>query len=224
VPIRWTTRRTPIIGLIGTLFVLQSATCSAEPCRIEWEKYKKLSECCGRHKAFAAQRTPHYPGYCFWWHDADSVEAAISRALQNCNSWQADTCDVVDVDGAPRRAGLDRYFAQSQYVPASIEIYDKPSDKKETLQGFVLIDYPAEGDIVQVRLVSGAKKTICTGSYMQPQLWSLSLTVSGVCFNHYRFQNALNITGFRYVDGLKIGPSFEGTFSYSGSYVHIVSK
>ncbi len=209
------------LALLCGFLVCQTGIGRADYCRSVWADYKHWDLSPGEHKVFAVHGYRSYPVMCYWWR-SNSVETSSSNALAKCNSWQADSCEVVDVDGVPKRPGLDAFFARSSFTRVDIEIFYGPSNNLQKISGFLIMDYPDSGKVVKARLISSDKKSICEGSYTYTV--SDRFHVNGLCFHKYEFSDDVVATGVRYIDGTKVGYNFEATFKYEASYIHIRSS
>jgi len=216
-------QRTIFLLALSAFVLSGGGNAGASPCRAEWTKYEEWKLGIKEHKVFASQKTKVIPGACFWWR-SDDVEDATRRALEACNKWQADTCEVVSVDGKALRPNLNAYFSQRQYVPVSIEIYDAKSSNSQKLNGFALFEYPVRGDDTTVRLVSDKKIELCNGHYQATGFLSGRFELSGTCFKKFHFSNDVVATGYRYINGIKVGYSFEAKFEFEGSFVRVASQ
>jgi hypothetical protein len=158
---------------------------------------------------------------CWWWR-SNSVELSSQNALAKCNEWQEDSCEVVDVDGVPKRAGLDAFFAQPTTTPVDIDVFDGPSQKHQQLSGMIRVEQPESGSAFPFRLLA-QDKTICKGDFNHEFL-SMSFSGTARCFNQYEFSLAVTATGYRYANGRKIGYAFDIILKKDESYIRATSK
>lgn len=196
----------------------------SESCRIAWKDYKNWVLSSGEHKAFAVT-IPHYSSSCRWYH-GPNVEFVSQHSLEECDKWQSNTCKIVDIDGIQKIKVLDFYFVKDPPAPVSIDIFDGVTKKLQKTKGYVLFEYPESGPSVGITLLSDSKKEICSGSYI-PQGSSTNSTLhfasTVTCFRTFKYSVNVTPTGFRYVNGLKVGYSFDVIFNTGESYIHIIS-
>jgi len=207
------------IAAVAPLFIVVDVAW-AKPCRVVWNDYKAWPVGPGSHKAMAATRGVPSPLTCFWWR-SDSAEVSSQNALSSCNQWQADTCEIVDVDGVPRRHGLDAFFSRPLSVPVEIDVFDAPSQRHQQMSGELVQQDSESGSNVHARLVTGSK-TICEGDYVHEH-GSMVFNGTATCFKAYGFSFSITATGYRYIDSLK-NYAFEGMFKKEESYIHVVAK
>ena len=220
--IRWRLKTMPIITM-AMAFFWSSQDAEAASCRAEWNKYKTWPALPSGHKAFASQRTKGSPGSCYWYRSPD-VDDVTRRAVEECNRWQAESCEIVSIDDKPIRPNLDAYFNQKSYAPVAIEIHDNVSGKTEKVKGFALFEPDDSDDSTTLRLITEKKAELCVGRYDQPGFLSNHFEVSGRCFKNLSFTNEINATGYRYIDHMKVGFSFDAKFELNGSYIRVVSQ
>jgi hypothetical protein len=168
----------------------------------------------------AVTRGAPSPLRCFWWR-SNSVEISSQNALANCNVLEENSCEIVDVDGAPKRPGLDAFFARLISIPADIDVYDGPSKTDQQMARVVVIDQPESGSMTHVRLVARGK-TICEGDYSN-EIW-VAISGTSKCFKAYDFTATITPIGYRYADGHKVGYVFDIVFRKGDSDIHVVSK